>query len=88
MKKKIIFITLIILTIVFAAAAFIILPEKLVIQIGFDGKPTNVVAKPIAIMIPVLLSGYGLYKSSKDEKGFLISAIAIIVMILTFIFNL
>ena len=88
MKKKVIYITLIFLTIVLAAATFALFPDELVIQVGFDGNPANTVAKPIAILIPFLLSAYGLYRSSKDDKGFLISAIAIIVMILTFIFNL
>ena len=87
MKKKVIYITLIFLTIVLAAATFALFPDELVIQVGFDGNPANTVAKPIAILIPVLLSAYGLYRSSKDDKGFLISAIAILFFILTFIFN-
>lgn len=88
MKKKVIYITLIFLTIVLAAATFVLLPDELVIQVGFDGNPTNTVAKPIAILIPILLSTYGLYRSGKDGKGFLISAIAILLFILTFIFNI
>ena len=87
MKKKVIFIILIILTLTLTLVAFIHLPEQIIIQVGFDGKPTNIVPKPIGLLIPVLLSGYGLFKSREDKKGYIISIIAIVMLFLTLIFN-
>lgn len=71
------------------AAGYFILPSEVVVQIGFDGKPSSTMPKLLATILPVVLSSIGIliYQLKKESKGFLVSAIGILVGIITIFMN-
>lgn len=76
-----------------AAAGWFLLPEELVMQIGVDGQPSNVMPKLFGLLIPpaVGLIGAGIASSAAKEKhlaGFITLAVAAAITGLTFFMNL
>lgn len=76
-----------------AAAGWFMLPEELVMQIGVDGQPSNFRPKLFGLVLPVALGviGAGIACCPDKERkvsGFAVFAAAVIVMILTFAWNL
>ena len=76
-----------------AVAGWFMLPEELVVQIGVDGQPSNIMAKPLGLLLPVALGaiGAGIASSTDREKklsGFIVLAVAAIITAITFIWNL
>ena len=76
-----------------AAAGWFLLPDELVVQIGADGQPSNIMAKPFGLMVPIALGiiGAGIAANTDKEKklsGFVVLAASVIVTIFTFAWNL
>ena len=76
-----------------AAVGWFVLPEELVMQIGVDGRPSNIMPKLFGLLIPpaVGLVGAGIASSAAKEKhlaGFITLAAAFLIAGLTFFINL
>ncbi len=76
-----------------AAAGWFLLPDQLIMQIGMDGQPSNVMPKLFGLLIPpaVGLIGAGFASSQEQEKhpaGFITLAVAAAIIGFTFFMNL
>lgn len=76
-----------------AVAGGFLLPDQLVMQIGVDGQPSNVMPKLFGLLIPVAVGaiGAGIASSAAKEKhlaGFITLAAAFLITGLTFFMNL
>ena len=76
-----------------AAVGWFVLPEELVMQIGVDGRPSNIMPKLFGLLIPpaVGLVGAGIASSAAKEKhlaGFIALAAAFLIAGFTFFMNL
>ena len=76
-----------------AVAGWFVLPEELVMQIGVDGRPSNIMPKLFGLLIPpaVGLIGAGFASSQEKEKhlaGFITLAVAFLIAGFTFFMNL
>ena len=76
-----------------AVAGWFVLPEELVMQIGVDGQPSNIMPKLFGLLIPpaVGLVGAGFAASEEKEKhlaGFIGLAVAAVVIGFVFFMNL
>ena len=84
---------LVIPLVIASIVGWLVLPDELVMQIGVDGRPSNIMPKLFGLLIPpaVGLLGAGIASSMEREKkigGFLVLAVAVIVTIITFMWNL
>ncbi len=84
---------LVIPLIIAAAAGWFMLPDELVMQIGVDGQPSRVMAKPFGLLVPVALGviGAGIACSTGKERkvsGFAVLTAAAIVTVFNFAWNL
>ena len=73
-----------------AVAGWFLLPDQLVMRIGVDGQPGNVMPKLFGLLIPGAV-GAGTASSAEREKhlaGFLVLAVAAIITGFTFFMNL
>ena len=59
MKRKAVCSIMIAVSLVLAVIAYVILPDKVVMQIGTDGQPSNMLPKLPAVIIPVVITGFG-----------------------------
>ena len=70
---------------------FVMLPQQVIVQVGFDGNPTNIVSKTMAMAILLVFAAFAfatLFSSEKsDVKGYLIAGIFIFVTIFTLVIN-
>ena len=76
-----------------AVAGWFVLPEELVMQIGVDGRPSNIMPKLFGLLIPpaVGLVGAGIASGADKEKrlaGFITLAVAAAIAGFTFFMNL
>ncbi len=76
-----------------AVAGWFLLPEELIMQIGIDGQPSRVMAKPFGLLVPIALGmiGAGIACNTDKERkvsGFIVLAVAAIVTIFNFAWNL
>ena len=76
-----------------AVAGWFVLPEELVMQIGMDGRPSNMMPKQFGLLIPpaVGLVGAGIASGTDKEKrlaGFITLAVAAAIAGFTFFMNL
>lgn len=76
-----------------AAAGWFILPDELVMQIGMDGQPSNIMPKLFGLLIPPAagLLGAGIASGMDREKkigGFLVLAMAAVITGFIFVMNL
>ena len=74
-------------------AGWFVLPDELVMQIGVDGQPSNIMPKLFGLLIPpaVGLIGAGSASSQEKEKhpaGFIALAVAAAIIGFTFFMNL
>jgi len=81
------------LALIFAVLGFLLLPDTVIMQIGFDGEAGNVLSKPLAIIVPLLISGLGigLYicgDGSRDVKNIVLVIIGYAVSIFELVVNL
>jgi len=89
--RKILNISLLIVTIVLAVISYFILPDNVIIQLGFNG--LNTTTKLKAILLPLAISVFGfvvgiIKKDNENNKGFILSIVGILVLVLEIIFNL
>ncbi len=91
MKKKYVIILLAVVSITLFLLDYFVLPDTVVIQVGFDGNPTNTVPKVIASFIPVILEVVGIvtFKNGEDiKKGLIMCAIGYAAAIITIFMNM
>lgn len=90
MKRKLIFISLLVISAGLAVAGYIFLPDIVAMQINFRGEVSNSMPKLFAVLLPFILSSLTAYLYYKSEKGGYIAAsvIGIAVSIFSFIFNI
>ena len=90
MNRKTISIILIAIGIILAAVGYVILPEVLAVQVGFDGSVTNTMPKLLAIGLPLLITIVGSVINIKEDdnrKGLVLAIAGIVVMVITLLFN-
>ena len=91
MKKNFINILLVIAAIGLGVISWLLLPDVVAVQVGFDGQITNTLPKIPAVAIPLGVSLVGSVMnltSQKDKKGYILSVAGIAVMVLSLLFNL
>ena len=90
MNKKMSFVLLTI-EVILLTLCFVMLPQQVIVQVGFDGSPTNIVSKTMAMAILLVFASFAfatLFSSEKsDVKGYLIAGIFIFVTIFTLVIN-
>ena len=84
---------LVIPLVVAAIAGWFVLPDELVMQVGADGQPSNIMPKLFGLAVPVVFGGVGagVASSTAQEKhlaGFITLAAAVIITVITFVWNL
>ena len=69
-----------------------LLPDELVVQIGLDGQPSNVLPKPAGLLIPLGLGALGAFLACSGERrrssGWILLAAAFGVAVITLLWNL
>ena len=91
MKKKLINILLVFAAIGMGVISWLLLPDVVAVQVGFDGQITNTMPKVLAVAIPLGVSLVGSVMNlagKKDKKGYILSVAGIAVMVLSLLFNL
>ncbi|MDY3859059.1 MAG: DUF1648 domain-containing protein [Candidatus Limivicinus sp.] len=91
MKKNSISILLVIAAIGLGVISWLLLPDVVAVQVGFDGQITNTMPKVPAVAIPLGVSLVGSVMNltgQKDKKGYILSVAGIAVMVLSLLFNL
>lgn len=91
MKKNFINILLVIAAIGLGVISWLLLPDVVAVQVGFDGQITNTLPKIPAVAIPLGVSLVGSVMNltgQKDKKGYILSVAGIAVMVLSLLFNL
>lgn len=90
--RKTISIVCIAVAVILAVVSWFLLPDLVVTQFGMDGQPSNYMSKAMAILIPLAVAGIGgAFGLTSDEKrakkGIILSAIGILVMIVSLVIN-
>lgn len=91
MKKNSISILLVIAAIGLGVISWLLLPDVVAVQVGFDGQITNTLPKIPAVAIPLGVSLVGSVMNltgQKEKKGYILSVAGIAVMVLSLLFNL
>ena len=93
MKGNMIAVIMAILALALAVISLFLLPDIVTVQIGADGQPSNTMPKELATLLFTLISLTGTVltlkgKGSDGKKGFLLSGVGIVLMIITLAFNL
>ena len=69
-----------------------LLPDTLVMQVSMSGQPSKSMPKVLGLLIPMAAGMIGAaYASSEEERrpwGFIVLALAVVVLVITFAFNL
>lgn len=90
MNRKTISIILIAIGIILGAVGYVILPEVVAVQVGFDGSVANTMPKLLAIGLPLLITIIGSVINIKEDdnrKGLILAIAGIVVMVITLLFN-
>ena len=71
MKKNFINIVLVVAAIVLGVISWLLLPDVVAVQVGFDGQITNTMPKILAVAIPLAVSVVGsvMNLTGKEEKN-------------------
>lgn len=93
MKTKIISVIMIVIAVIIAIVGYVILPDQVIIQIGSDGKASNIVPKIFGVLIPLALTVFGaimlnLGDQSKKWTYIIVAIAGYVVAAFTFIMNL
>ena len=93
MKKNLISIILLAVSVVFSVILWFILPDVVAVQISTGGEVSNTMPKALAILIPLGVSVFGAVMNLTDKaetkvKGYVSMGIAIFMMLFTLIFKL
>ena len=70
-----------------------LLPDTLVMQVSMSGQPSKSMPKVLGLLIPMAagMMGAAYASSEKEERrpqGFIVLALAVVVLVITFAFNL
>lgn len=92
LKKNLINILLVVVAIGLSVVSWFILPDVVAVQVGVDGQVTNTMPKVLAVAIPLGVSVVGSAmnpagKDKKNKKGYILSVIGIVIMVLSLLFN-
>lgn len=92
MNRKTVCVILIVISLILAVVEFIVLPDQVIMQIGANGQPSNMLPKLPAIIIPVVISVFGAVRYSAAEnrtgnKNLLIVIVGYAVALLSLIVN-
>ena len=92
MKKNFINIVLVVAAIVLGVISWLLLPDVVAVQVGFDGQITNTMPKILAVAIPLAVSVVGsvMNLTGKEEtniKGYVLSVVGIAIMVVSLLFN-
>lgn len=92
MKKNLINILLVIVAIGLGVISWLLLPDVVAVQVGFDGQITNTMPKVLAVAIPLVVSVAGSVmnltgQKGKNKKGYILSVVGIAIMVLSLLFN-
>ena len=79
MKRKVVCSIMIAVSLVLAVIAYVLLPDKVVMQIGTDGQPSNMLPKLPAVIIPVVITGFGAVSYAVGDNEAKIRNIIIVV---------
>ena len=91
MKKNSISILLVSAAIGLGVISWLLRPDVVAVQVGFDGQITNTLPKIPAVAIPLGVSLVGSVMNltgQKEKKGYILSVAGIAVMVLSLLFNL
>jgi len=74
-------------------AGWFLLPDTLVMQVSMSGQPSKSMPKILGLFVPAVAGILGaVYASSEKEerrpRGFIVLALAAVVLVITFVFNL
>ena len=79
-------------TLAVSVAGWFLLPDELVVQIGLDGQPSNVLPKPAGLLIPLGLGALGAFLACsggrRRSSGWILLAAAFGVAVITLLWNL
>ncbi len=77
-------------TVIAAVAGYFLLPDTLTVQITADGSAGNRLPKLPALLIPVALAVLGAVwsRDQGNGKALAVSVVALVMLALTFVFNL
>ncbi|MEG0771380.1 MAG: DUF1648 domain-containing protein [Clostridia bacterium] len=91
-KKLIVGILLFLVPLILVIIGFIVLPDKLIVQINFSGNPGNMMPKVLGLILPMVISSLFafLYISSDERKinNIVFSLLGTLLLVLIFIFNI
>lgn len=92
MKKNVLSYVLMALALAVGVIGWIVWPDVVTVQVGFDGHVTNTMPKAAAVLVPTIVSWIGSVinlasKKKADIKGIVLAIVGIAVMGLMFLFN-
>lgn len=93
MKRRVVSSVMVAVSLVLAVIGYFVLPDKVVMQIGADGQPSNLLPKLPAVIIPVIITCFGAVSYAVGDKEAKIRNIIIVVAgyavaIFSLIFNM
>lgn len=93
MKRRVVSSVMIAVSLVLAVIGYLVLPDKVVVQIGANGQPSNMLPKLAAVIIPVVITGFGAvsYAVGDNEakiRNIIIVVAGYVVAIFSLIFNM
>lgn len=93
-NKKKLMVALLVLAAALAAIGYLVLPDRLVMQLTFSGEAGNTMNKPLGLLLPfALTSVFAVLQGNADDrrdqwKYFFVSVIGLVVYGFTFAVNL
>lgn len=90
--KKVLLVIGMAAAVILAVAGWFLLPDRVTVQIGLDGKPSNTMPKLPAVSIPALISVIGGIiglkgESNTNKKGIVLLCLGIILEVITILVN-
>lgn len=79
MKRNVVCSIMIIISLILAVIGYIALPDKVIVQIGADGQPSNMLPKLPAVIMPVVITGIGAVGYAVGEEESKVRNIIIVV---------
>ena len=92
MKKNVLCIILILIAVILGICSWFLLPAEVIVQVGFDGQPSNTMPKLFAVIVPTMISIVGSVIHMKSNeinsyKGLVISVVGIFIVVACLFFN-
>lgn len=79
MKRRAACSAMLAVSLVLAVTGYLVLPDKVVVQVGADGQPSNMLPKLAAVIIPVVITGFGAVSYAVGDNEAKIRNIIIVV---------